>query len=189
MIKRYKIRTSATWREKEGDPNVYVYGNVDASGEPTNDGFFKDPTNNAIFPRARKKLLRTAIVEETQAYKFFEQFNYSSQRDSDNLSVKPTGELRRYVEVAGRKKTTGTKTTYVKGEYGSHTYNTTVNIYRLNWDGQRKREELRKEQKPDLTKVNQRLAEEIARAEKESARFFGAYHNWNVENLLSKLDI
>lgn len=189
MIKRYKIRTSATWREEEGDPNVYVYGNVDAGGEPTNDRFFADPTNNAIFPRARKKLLRTAIVEETLAYKFFEQFSGSSQRASDGLRVKPTGELRRYVEVAGRKKTTGRKSTYVNWEYKSHTYNTTVNIYKLNWAGQQKRDELRKEQKPDLTSVNQRLAEEIKRAEKESARFFGAYHNWNVENLLSKLDI
>lgn len=189
MIKRYKIRTSATWREKEGDPNVYVYGNVDAGGEPTNDRFFADPTNNAIFPRARKKLLRTAIVEETLAYKFFEQFSGSSQRASDGLRVKPTGELRRYVEVAGRKKTTGRKSTYVNWEYKSHTYNTTVNIYKLNCAGQQKRDELRKEQKPDLTSVNQRLAEEIKRAEKESARFFGAYHNWNVENLLSKLDI
>lgn len=189
MIKRYKIRTSATWREKEGDPNVYVYGNVDAGGEPTNDRFFADPTNNAIFPRARKKLLRTAIVEETLAYKFFEQFSGGSQRASDGLRIKPTGELRRYVEVAGRKKTTGRKSTYVNWEYKSHTYNTTVNIYKLNWAGQQKRDELRKEQKPDLTSVNQRLAEEIKRAEKESARFFGAYHNWNVENLLSKLDI
>lgn len=189
MIKRYKIRTSATWREKEGDPNVYVYGNVDAGGEPTNDRFFADPTNNAIFPRARKKLLRTAIVEETLAYKFFEQFSGSSQRASDGLRIKPTGELRRYVDVAGQKKTTGRKSTYVNWEYKSHTYNTTVNIYKLNRAGQQKRDELRKEQKPDLTSVNQRLAEEIERAEKESARFFGAYHNWNVENLLSKLDI
>ena len=189
MLNSYKIRTSATWKEKEDDPNVYIYGNVDAAGEPTKDGFFKDPTNNAIFPRARKKLLRTAIVEETQAYKFFQQFYYSSQKDSDSLSIKPTGEFRRYVDVVGRKKTTGTKTTYVKGQYGSHTYNTTVNIYQLNWSGRQKRDELQKEQKPDLTKVNQRLAEEIKRAEKESARFFGAYHNWNVENLLSKLDI
>ena len=189
MIKRYKIRTSATWQEKEGDPNVYVYGNVDAAGEPTNDGFFADPTNNAIFPRARKKLLRTAIVEETQAYKFFKQFNYSSQRDSDGMSVKPTGEFRRYVDVVGQKKTTSTKSMYVKGEYKSRTYNTTASIYKLNWAGQQKRDELRKEQKPDLTSVNQRLAEEIKRAEKESARFFGAYHNWNVENLLSKLGI
>ena len=189
MIKRYKIRTSATWQEKEGDPNVYVYGNVDAAGEPTKDGFFADPTNNAIFPRARKKLLRTARVEETQAYKFFGQFNYSSQRDSDGMRVKPTGEFRRYVDVVGRKKTTSTKSTYVKGEYKSHTYNTTVNIYKLNWAGQQKRDELRKEQKPDLTSVNQRLAEEIKRAEKESARFFGAYHIWNVENMLSPLGV
>lgn len=188
MLKRYKIRTSATWREKEDDPNVYIYGNVDASGEPTKDGFFADPTNKAIFPRARKKLLRTAIIEETQAYKFFEQFFYSSEKDSDRLSIKPTGELRCYVDVVGRKKTTGTKTTYVKGQYGSHTYKTTVNVYRLNYRGQLKRDELRKEQKPDLTKANQRLAEEIQRAEKESGRFFGAYHNWNVDNMLSNLD-
>lgn len=188
MIKRYKIRTSATWREKEGDPNVYIYGNVDASGEPTKDGFFADPTNRAIFPRARTKLLRTAIVEETQAYKFFEQFNYSSTRSSDRLSVKPTGELRCYVDVDSRTQIEGTKSEYKNGEFKSHSYKATVNVYRLNYKGQQKRDELRKEQKPDLTKVNQRLAEEIQRAEKESARFFGAYHNWNVDNMLSNLD-
>lgn len=190
-MNRYKIRMSPTWRDR-GDGNTYSYGVTDASGNPVDRKFFEDPTNRVIFVRGGKELLRKPAVEETQAWKFFQQFSWGGSKRSDYLSIKPVGEFRKYVEITGREQieTSKTKSKYVNGRYEqyTHNYKTTVNLYKLNYAGQRKYDELRKEQQPDLTEAQRKLDHEIQLAEFEATKFFGAYHNWCVERDLSKLD-
>ena len=190
-MNRYKILMTP-WGSAAKEGKTYCYGVTDAAGEPVDRKFFDDPANRVIFVRGGKQLLRTPGVVETQAWKFFNQFSWGGSIRSDNLSVKPVGEFRKYVEITGREQieTSKTKSKYVNGryEYTTHNYKTTVNRYKLNWAGQRKYDELRKEQKPDLTEAQRKLDHEIKLAEFEATKFYGAYHNWCVERDLSKLE-
>lgn len=189
-MNRYKIRMCPTWRDKSAG-NVYSYGVTDASGNPVDRKFFEDPTNRVIFVRGGKELLRKPAVEETQAWKFFSQFGWGSVR-SDNLSIKPSGQFRKYVEITGREhiEASKLKTKYVNGRYEryTHDYKTTVNRYKLNHSGLLVLDAMRKEQQPDLTEAQRKLDHEIQLAEFEATKFFGAYHNWCVERDLSKLE-
>lgn len=189
-MNRYKIRMYPIWRDRDNG-NVYSYGVTDAAGNPVDRKFFEDPTNHVIFVRGGKELLRKPAVEETQAWKFFNQFGWGSVR-SDKLSFKPVGQFRKYVEIIGREQieTSKQKSKYVNGryEYYTHNYKTTVSRYKLNWPGQQVLNAMRKEQQPDLTEAQRRLDHEIQLAEFEATKFFGAYHNWCVERDLSKLD-
>ena len=190
-MNRYKIRMSPSWHDRDNG-NTYSYGITDASGNNVDRAFFEDPTNRVIFVRGGKELLRKPAVEETQAWKFFQQFSWGGSIRSDKLGVKPTGELRKYIEISGREQieTSKTKSKYVNGHYESymHNYKTTVNRYKLNGSGQRKYDEMRKEQQPDLTEAQRKLDHEIKLAEFEATKFVGAYHNWCVERDLSKLN-
>lgn len=189
-MNRYKIRMCPTWRDKSAG-NVYSYGVTDASGNPVDRKFFEDPTNRVIFVRGGKELLRKPAVEETQAWKFFSQFGWGSVR-SNNLSIKPVGQFRKYVEITGREhiEASKSKTKYVNGRYEhyTHDYKTMVNRYKLNHSGLLVLDAMRKEQQPDLTEAQRKLDHEIQLAEFEATKFFGAYHNWCVERDLSKLE-
>lgn len=190
-MNRYKIRMSPIWRDRDNG-NVYSYGVTDASGNTVDRKFFEDPTNRVIFVRGGKELLRKPAVEETQAWKFFNQFGWSRTRRSDNLSIKPVGQFRKYVEITGREQieASKTKSKYVNGCYEryTHNYKTTVNLYRLNYAGQQMLDAMRMEAMPDLTEAQRKLDHEIQLAEFEATKFFGAYHNWCVERDLSKLE-
>ena len=190
-MNRYKIRMSPTWRDR-GNGNVYSYGVTDASGDTVDRKFFEDPTNRVIFVRGGKELLRKPVVEETQAWKFFEQFAWRSTVRSDCLGIKPVGQFRKYVTIDSREQieTSKTKSKLVNGRYESitHNYKTTVNRYRLNADGHAVYDRMKREEQPDLTEAQRKLNHEIQLAEFEATKFFGAYHNWCVERDLSKLD-
>lgn len=190
-MNRYKIRMSPTWRDRN-DGNVYSYGIKDITGETVDRKFFEDPTNRVIFVRGGKELLRKPVVEETRYWKFFNQFSWNSTVRSDNMSVKPTGDLLGCVTIECRERieATKTQTKLVNGRYESktHRYKTMVNRYRLNTRGQMIYDRMRKEEKPDLTEAQRKLDHEIQLAEFEATKFFGAYHNWCVERDLSKLD-